>query len=459
MSTIDGLLAQLRPQSKPEDRTYAARMLSQQSSLPATAAAPLVETLSDDASWYEEWTDWDGTVTGGTAYFARDYARAALLTLGAPALEVLRHHPAHRALLAEIVAAASPEALGALSPDTLAALPSLVMGTPSEKAALQALRWRDANGASETERLMGRLAHESDAVVAEACLALARQLPSTAISDAVFSRLCRPLPAAEGVLEALAPRASDAALTRFLSARVGPKDDPPFQVLRAVLAWGPRARPAAEALVTLLLRKLRSSNVVMDATLPAMVVAATLGPPTNADDVRVRTFLTAREKIRGVEQPPPEALELLVKASGGGAHVAPLVLDELTKKLIDGPNEARVDAVARLFALRQAAEPAGDALLVALDALIAANWTMAVSSACWTLAHAGAANQRALPKFIAMLEGPHAFSAMHGLHGMSEDAAEAIPAVEALLARTQSNVDRETANRLLKRIRHLARAR
>jgi hypothetical protein len=461
MSTLEQLVARLRPPSSPEDRTFAARMLAEHPALEPWCAEPLIAALSDDASTYQEWSDWDGTVTGGSSQFARDSARAALLRLGVNAIEALAKHPAQRGLLAEIVAAASPDALVTLSRERLDSLPALVVGTSSEKNALKALGWRDAEGSTEAQRLIARLGHQTDSVVADACVALARLPGTREISDAIFTRLARRLSddavadRSEAVLEGLAPHAGDAAIAAFLAGRLG--DDPKFHVLRAVLAWGPRARGSSKALMALLLRKLRGSNVVMEATLPAMIVAAALGPPTRADDVRVTTFLTVREKQRGVEQPPPDVLDALVKACDGSQHLAPFVIDGLTKSLVEGPNEARVDALPRLLALKQAAEPAGDALLVALEALIAANWTMAVSSACWTLAHAGAANQRALPKFISMLDGPHAFSAMHGLHGMSADAASAIPAVEAVLARAQNKPDRETAERLLRRIKHLAK--
>jgi hypothetical protein len=198
--------------------------------------------------------------------------------------------------------------------------------------------------------------------------------------------------------------------------------------------------------------------VASNATLPAMVVAQVCGPPTSADDVRVTEFLTVTKTLRGVLQPPPtEVLDALVKSCGGGQHLAAFVLDELAKRLIDGPDQARRDAVRRLLALREAAEPAGDALLVALDTFVAMKAASSVQETCWALALAGAARQRALPRFVALLDGEFASAAMHGLDGMAEEAAEAIPSLEAFLSRGPGAIERQTAERLLKRIRHLTR--
>ena len=125
-------------------RVDAARWLADCAELPPHAAAARVKTLSDDASSSVEHSDWDGTVLGGSTYFARDYARTALRKLGGPAIEALLAASGHEAVLVEVVIDAGPERLARLAPEVRDRVRQRLAGHWDAERVGWALEWAEA---------------------------------------------------------------------------------------------------------------------------------------------------------------------------------------------------------------------------------------------------------------------------------------------------------------------------
>lgn len=433
----------------PETRVDAAKWLACKE-LPAEAAALLVKTLSDDASYSVEHSDWDGTVVGGSTFYARDHAAAALKKLGGPAIEALLAVEGHQSLLVEVVIAAGPDRLAKLSAELRDGVRLRLQGHWSAERAGWALEW--AETAPGDEAIVR--AHPDLHAVVEACERLAAKPDATRAVVALerFGREDLPREWDERVgkaLAKLAPLADDETVTRFV-VQIAERAD--FYVMTVVCSLGARVAAAGPRLLERMLSG-RSEAVV------ARAVGLVLGAPRSADDARVKRFLSVREKVRGVMEPPHEELGTLILSCAGEANLAPWVLEPLIAQLKEPEFERRVDAAKRLRALRKHAALAGEALEAALREEIRgprAKWT-GTSELAWSLSLMGDAAEKAVPLFIEMLEKPDTASAgLHALNGQSELFAAAIPALEAHLERSEDKY-REDIERTLKRVRYLSK--
>lgn len=434
-----------------ETRVEAARWLADVAELPPHAAPLLARTLSDGASISVEHSDWDGTVVGGTTFFARDHAATALKKLGEPAIEALLAVDGHESLLVEVVVAAGPDRLARLPAELRDRVRQRLQGHWSADRAGWALEW--AETAPGDEAIVR--AHPDLHAVVEACERLAAKPDATRAVVALerFGRENLPREWDERVgkaLAKLAPLADDEALTRF-AVQVAARAD--FYVMTVVCNLGSRVAGAGPKLLERMLGAGNDQGVV------ARAVGLVLGAPRSADDARVARFLTVQEKVRGVMEPPHQVLDTLILSCGGGENLAPWVLAPLIARLKEPDFDRRVDASKRLRALRKHAAPAGAALEAALREEIRgprAKWR-GTSDLAWSLSLAGEAAARAVPLFIEMLELPEAASAgLHALNGQSELFAEAIPALEKYLARATDTSLRDEIERTLKRVRYLS---
>lgn len=84
MPSVAELIAALE---NPDARTRldAARRLRETKPPPVEAVAALVARLDDEGSVSEDWTDWAGSVVGGTTHYVADFALDALVPIGTPA--------------------------------------------------------------------------------------------------------------------------------------------------------------------------------------------------------------------------------------------------------------------------------------------------------------------------------------------------------------------------------------
>ncbi|HEY1811497.1 MAG TPA: hypothetical protein VGG74_04025 [Kofleriaceae bacterium] len=148
----------------PSERLDAATRLRDESPPFADALSALVAHLDDTGQVDEDWTDWDGSVIGGTTYRVADRVIEALVRLGTPAfLAVLaaveRGKPA--TALRQLVAILPMDALVNAGPDAVARTrhateldaTSNTVGTSPLEAAARALAWADRELSSAEDRI------------------------------------------------------------------------------------------------------------------------------------------------------------------------------------------------------------------------------------------------------------------------------------------------------------------
>lgn len=189
MGTVEDLIASLED-PRAEVRLQAANWLGDRGPRAVAAIGALLAHLEDEGAVDEQWTDWDGTVVGGTTHHVADRVLDTLTRIGAPAFEPVVAEIERRcadanvnrrgrltSAMSQFVVALPVDSLGAAGADVIARARRLVHGE-----AAQVLAWAQ-DELARVESRIDVLARRLDLAVGQTAELAAKELGTVDVHE------------------------------------------------------------------------------------------------------------------------------------------------------------------------------------------------------------------------------------------------------------------------------------